>query len=414
LHFASRWGQEGAVTALLKAGAVYDLRNNDNHTPLEVAADGIGENTAAVREGVRKAFYTTEKRLKTLILYHPECMQHKPRSASDWECPDRLPAVMGALKDPRLFRPYELEVTSDFDRATVESLTRVHSAEYIKFVHNLSKTLEKQGAGASAVPFTPMVQKTLLRKASAEVKPNELCDTSFSSGSLIAARRAAGAVIAAVEAVVNGKHRNAFCAVRPPGHHAGPNGLLEEAVSCGFCIFNNVAVGALHALEVMRLERVAVVDIDVHHGNGTEEIAKAYHDPSRLLFYSVHLFEKEGSYEFFPGSGAEDDTRVSRGTRSKASTATTQSQHALSGRFAFREAVGQRLIPALRAFNPSLILLSSGFDAADADVGNAKHDKHSHKGADLMPEDYAWITEKVQGVADLCCNGKIVSVLEGG
>ncbi|CAN0236735.1 unnamed protein product, partial [Ectocarpus fasciculatus] len=111
----------------------------------------------------------------------------------------------------------------------------------------------------------------------------------------------------AVDRVVAGKNRNAFCAVRPPGHHAGANGLIENSVSCGFCIFNNVAVGAMHALSHHHLERVAIVDIDVHHGNGTEEICRAYPDPNRLLFFSVHLYDRGPMYEFFPGSGDQDD-----------------------------------------------------------------------------------------------------------
>ncbi|CAM9456091.1 unnamed protein product, partial [Phaeothamnion confervicola] len=203
---------------------------------------------------------------------------------------------------------YELEVTTNFERASVEALTRVHSADYIKFVDNLSRQLEEGGNDAMAVPFTPQVQKGMLHKASGEVKQSETCDTSFSAGSLRAARRAAGAVMHAVDKVVGGENHNAFCVVRPPGHHAGPNGLLEAAVSCGFCIFNNVAVGALHALSEHRLERVAIVDIDVHHGNGTEEIARAFAKPDRLLFCSIHLYERGNGYEFFPGSGAADDT----------------------------------------------------------------------------------------------------------
>ncbi|KAG5175590.1 histone deacetylase domain-containing protein [Tribonema minus] len=260
----------------------------------------------------------------------------------------------------------------------------------------------------------------------------QFCDTSFSSGSLRAARRAAGAVTAAVDAVVSGRYRNAFCAVRPPGHHAGPNGLLEAAVSCGFCIFNNVAVGALHALETHGLEKVAIVDTDV---SAPQEIVRAYRQPSKLLFYSVHLFDKEhegkaeeGMYEFFPGSGAGDDTALNiinvpvqplwrakggRGGGGRGRGGPPGVANG-SGRAAFREAITARLLPALRAFNPQLILMSSGFDAVEGDVGNAKHARHSHAGCDLTPSDYAWITERVQEVADMCCEGRLVSVLEGG
>jgi acetoin utilization deacetylase AcuC-like enzyme len=150
-------------------------------------------------------------------------------------------------------------------------------------VNDLSKEIEKQAntastpsgsnpAGAPIVPFTPAVQK----KQNMEVtKKNGHSDTSFSAGSLKAARRAAGAVKHAVDRVLLGRNRNAFCVVRPPGHHAGIGGLLEGAESCGFCIFNNVAAGALYALSEHhspRCQKVAIIDIDVHHGNGTEEV----------------------------------------------------------------------------------------------------------------------------------------------
>ena len=113
-----------------------------------------------------------------------------------------------------------------------------------------------------------------------------------------------------MDCVLLGRNRNAFCVVRPPGHHAGYRGLLDGAKSCGFCIFNNVAAGALHALEGQFCERVAIIDIDVHHGNGTEDIVRHYNRPDRLFFFSSHLYEKDkdGPYEFFPGSGAGDDT----------------------------------------------------------------------------------------------------------
>ena len=346
--------------------------------------------------------------------------------------------------------------------------------------------------------------------------------------------------------VLIGRNRNAFCIVRPPGHHAGINGLLSDAESCGFCLFNNVAAGAMHALSDEkhrpRCERCAIVDIDAHHGNGTEEIVRKCHDSGRLLFFSVHLYDhdkpKKGSsfnYKFYPGTGAEDDvahniinvplaplwrekdvvksislasnggTNVAepRQTRQRskeerrvpslpdltkynnndeapqpqlmklnshhsgasetASVASDSSQsskprpplptasphyppHYLmgTGRLAYRRAIQHRLLPALRAFNPDLIILSTGFDAARGDVGNARHYVNGTEGMgiDLEPEDYAWTARKVSchsdqtisschaiayivltfhvvmsqicEVADICCDGRVVSVLEGG
>jgi len=187
-------------------------------------------------------------------------------------------------------------------------LERAHSAEYIAFVDKLSKEVMNSDENISpAVPFTPQVQKFLLQKNEEELKKEELADTSFSQGTLTAARRAAGAVAHAVDRVMLGRNRNAFCVVRPPGHHAGYDGLLQGAKSCGFCIFNSVAAGALHALENHNCERVAIIDLDIHHGNGTEDIVRRYTNPSRLFFFSVHLYDKEESYEFFPGSGTDDD-----------------------------------------------------------------------------------------------------------
>jgi acetoin utilization deacetylase AcuC-like enzyme len=254
-----------------------------------------------------------------------------------------------------------------------------------------------------------------------------------------------------------------------------------------------VASGALHALSDAahrpRCERIAIVDIDVHHGNGTEEIVLKSQDPGRLLFFSVHLYDNEkkkgNGYSFYPGTGDEDDVarniinvplapmwkekdisasrapiplRSQHMTRNKVKQKSTSassskpssprdtSQDEASdsgrsvlesdsssrkgnsgpptpnhymmgfGRQAYRRAIQHRLLPALRAFNPDLIMMSVGFDAAKGDVGNAKHFSMGKEqmGIDLEPEDYAWTTRKVLEVADICCQGKVVSVLEGG
>lgn len=273
-----------------------------------------------------------------------------------------------------------------------------------------------------------------------------------------------------------GRNRNSFCVVRPPGHHAGVSGLLSGGESCGFCIFNNVAAGALYAISDDRLlcERCAIVDIDVHHGNGTEEIVRKCSDPDKLFFFSIHLYDndkkKRGSnqfqYKFYPGTGSADDlamnivnvpivplwkeqppsapTTRTHNTRQKAARGSSDQEESPSGtprggrgsesesgstspkvsrglnpgsgRVAYREAIQSRLLPALRAFNPDLILISAGFDAAKGDVGNARHERGGRErvGLDLEPEDYAWTTRKILEIADICCNGKVVSVLEGG
>jgi acetoin utilization deacetylase AcuC-like enzyme len=287
-----------------------------------------------------------------------------------------------------------------------------------------------------------------------------------------------------VDSVLVGRNRNAFCVVRPPGHHAGVNGLLDGGESCGFCIFNNVAAGALYAISDDRLlcDRCAIVDIDVHHGNGTEEIVQKCHDPSKLFFFSIHLYDNEkkkrgtnnAQYKFYPGTGSEDDlamniinvpivplwkeqgptaaptarkhntrqkTRSSADSQDESPLGTPKSGNGngrgsdggsetgsnnnlspkpanvgLSGRLAYRKAIQDRLLPALRAFNPDLILISAGFDACKGDVGNARHERGGKErlGLDLEPEDYAWTTNKILEIADICCQGRVVSVLEGG
>ena len=238
----------------------------------------------------------------------------------------------------------------------------------------------------------------------------------------------------------------------------------------------------MHAISDERLlcERCAIVDLDVHHGNGTEEIVRKCHDPGKLFFFSIHLYDNERKgkretkafqYKFYPGTGDEDDVALNiinvpiqplwrekeltvptmaavhntrhrtrqRSSResddgsesgtprggsdgespaaSGTSTPTTPNATSdLSGRAAYRRAIQNRLLPALRAFNPDLILISAGFDACRGDVGNAKHEFGAKEkmGIDLEPEDYAWTTRKVMEIADICCQGRVVSVLEGG
>jgi acetoin utilization deacetylase AcuC-like enzyme len=336
------------------------------------------------------------------------------------------------------------------------------------------------------------VQKAISFTPDEEIKDADKSDTLFSPGSLNAAKRAAGSVIHAIDAVLSGTHRNAFCVVRPPGHHAGVSGLTSDAVSCGFCLFNTIAIGALHALERRQVSRVAIVDFDVHHGNGTQGIIEQLQakgsgsgvDASSLFFYSVHLYDSDrgcpnchvaaedqlgggtapsrggggggarppaaqGYYEFYPGSGAEDvmarnivnsplvplwhygsprerrgggephgrGSRDSLGGSAEAAAAaqSLRRQEVPRGRVAFRHAVRQRLVPSLRAFDPDLVLLSAGFDGGSTDQGNVNLDDELRpNGLDLEEADFEWLTRQLLGVANVCCEGRVVSVLEGG
>lgn len=486
LHVAVSKGHTAFIELLADFGVNCHLRNKKNRSALDLA--GSTKETKSSREELRRVLLSVEPRLRTLILYHEDCLEHTARRADDWEGPDRLMGIMQRLQNPEEFGEHEVEISTQFDRAGVEHLARAHSAEYITFVDNLSRRLQSDMSTRSksgVVPFTPQVQREMFNQAFGDLKKSEFCDTSFSAGTLQAARRAAGAVAHAVDRVILGRNRNAFCCVRPPGHHAGHNGLLNDAKSCGFCIFNSIAAGALHALESHQCERVAIVDLDVHHGNGTEDIVRRYAHPNRLLFFSLHLYDQEPSigYEFFPGSGQVDDTDHNiinvpilpmwnssgksngRGMKKRGSAVSSQSDlssigsgggasmagetgtnrsspthqgnsthssrgsspvamnraglastQPTTGREAYRQAVKDRLLPSLRAFNPSLILISAGFDPASGDVGNSRSlpSNSVTEGMDMQPEDFAWVSSEIMQVADLCCDGRVVSVLEGG
>jgi len=205
-------------------------------------------------------------------------------------------------------------------------------------------------------------------------------DTAMNSHTLQAALRAAGAVVMGVDLVMENKAKNVFCGVRPPGHHA------ERHRAMGFCLFNNVAVGAYHAINHHGLERVAIVDFDVHHGNGTEDIVSG---DERILFCSTF------QHPFYPYSGSGNaavnvvNTPLSAGT----------------GSSAFREAVDQFWMPRLENFSPQLILVSAGFDAHQAD---------DMGGLNLVDADYAWVTRRLCAQAQRSAGGRIVSSLEGG
>jgi acetoin utilization deacetylase AcuC-like enzyme len=207
-------------------------------------------------------------------------------------------------------------------------------------------------------------------------------DTVMSPGSLEAALRAVGAATAAVDAVFQGEADNAFCAMRPPGHHA------ESRRAMGFCLFNQAAIAALHARHRHGAERVAVIDFDVHHGNGTQEIF--WSDPD-LFYGSTHQMP------LYPGTGSVQETG--------AGNIFNAPLRAGDGGEQFREAMSSVILPALDAFGPDLVVISAGFDAHHRDpLGSLK----------LTEEDFAWVTLQLMEAAEIHCGGRVVSVLEGG
>jgi acetoin utilization deacetylase AcuC-like enzyme len=289
--------------------------------------------------------------MTTLLYTHSACFDHDTGPMHP-ERPARLKAVLSAFDAPE-FKSLERREAPRAERAQI---ARVHDEAYVE------STL-------AAVPET----------GHRGLDP----DTIVSPGSGEAALRAAGALCAAVDAVVAGEADNAFCAVRPPGHHA------EPARAMGFCLFNNIAVGAAQAREVHGLHRIAVVDFDVHHGNGTQ--AMFWDDPD-LFFGSTHQMP------LYPGTGSTKERGV-------ANNIVNAPLAPMSGSSEFRAAMRDRILPALTKFGPDFVLVSAGFDA---------HEDDPLAGLRFHEDDFAWATSGVLHIARHSCAGRLVSTLEGG
>ncbi len=278
-------------------------------------------------------------------------MEHDPGLGHP-ESPERLKAVLAALEAEQ----FHFLDRREAPRATIEQIARVHRRDYIDHVF----------ATVPEVGYAGLDPDTIVSPASGE-----------------AALRAAGAVITAVDAVITGEARNAFCAVRPPGHHA------ESGQAMGFCLFNNVAIGAAHARAIHGLQRVAIIDFDVHHGNGSQEFCQ--HDPN-LFYASTH------QALLFPGTG---DARE----RGDFGNIVNAPLAAMAGSPEFRHTMTRYVLNALDAFAPEMIFISAGFDGHSRDPLAALH---------LTEDDYGWITRKLGELARKHACNRIVSVLEGG
>lgn len=284
------------------------------------------------------------------LISHPDCLLHQADTGHP-ECPERLTTIEEKLLSGKLRSEI---ITYEAPFVTREQLYRVHNPEYVDLI------------------FSKAEQGGIIRLDHETVMNNP--------ESFRAARRAAGAVVLGADLVMSGEQKTVFCNIRPPGHHA------ERMRAMGFCIFNNIAVGAVHALKKYSLKKIAVLDFDVHHGNGSEDIFR--NNPS-VLYCSTF------QHPFYPHSGAD-----------------TGSDHIINaalpagaGGSEFRAAIQAYWLPALEKFQPQLIFISAGFDA---------HTEDNMAGLNLVEADYIWVTEMLKNVAGRYTSGKIVSVLEGG
>ena len=289
--------------------------------------------------------------MTTLLISHPACLAHDMGEGHP-EQPDRLRAVERAFES-EIFQMLARDVAP---RAEISAIARVHPLEYIEALR----------------AATPTQGHTVIDQ-----------DTSMSPGTFEAALRSAGGAIFAVDEVMTRKVRNAFVATRPPGHHA------ELATPMGFCFFNNVAVAARHAQAIYGADRIAIMDFDVHHGNGTQHI---FWDDPNVMYASTH------EMPHYPGTGSFGE----RGEHDQIVNAPLRAGDAGD---TFREAIEVAILPRIVDFAPDLIIISAGFDAHRRDpLGNIN----------LVEADFVWVTRKLMEIAQKRCGGRIVSVLEGG
>ncbi len=293
--------------------------------------------------------------MTTALITHPACLNHTPPPGHP-ESPDRLRAVLDAFEGSDFGELLRLEAPM----SSRGQLALAHDSSHV------ARVLDEWAPQTETYRYVRIDQ-----------------DTAMSSGSDQAALRAAGACVRGVDAVMAGQVRNAFCAVRPPGHHA------EHDRSMGFCLFNSVAVAAAHARAVHGCRRIAIVDFDVHHGNGTQDI---FWDDADTLYASTHQFPH------YPGTGAADE-------RGASGNVLNVPLRAGSGSEQFRAAYERVILPAVEQFGPDFVLVSAGFDAHTADPLAELN---------LDEADFAWVTRAICAIAKRRCEGRVVSTLEGG
>src|SRR6266568_8415266 len=289
--------------------------------------------------------------MTTLLITHPACLKHLTPPGHP-ERPDRLRAIERVLEQER----FQILVRVEAPAADFETIARCHPIDYVTAIRDATP---QQGL----VALDP--------------------DTSMSPGSFEAALRATGGAVHAVDEVMTGKAANAFVSIRPPGHHA------ETARPMGFCLFNSAAIAARHAQKKHGIERAAVVDFDVHHGNGSQDI---FWSDRTVMYGSTHQMP------LYPGTGAVSE-------RGEHNTVVNAPLRPGDGGEAFRAAFETLILPRLRDFRPDLIVISAGFDA---------HMRDPLANLNLLETDFDWATRQIMAVADTSAQGRVVSVLEGG
>jgi len=289
--------------------------------------------------------------MSTLYITHPACLDHLT-GAGHPERPDRLRAIEQALEA----ETFQTLAREQAPMAEAETIALCHPMDYVEAIRE-------------AAPKEGMVRLD--------------ADTAMSPGSLEAALRAVGGGVRAVDEVMTGAINNAFVAVRPPGHHA------ETARPMGFCLFNSAAIAARYAQKKHGAERAAIVDFDVHHGNGSQDIFWA---DKTVLYCSTH------EMPLYPGTGAPSE-------RGEFNNIVNAPLSAGDGGAEFREAMEAVILPRLRGFKPDILIISAGFDA---------HTRDPLANLNLVEADYTWVTQKLMEIADDSANGRIVSMLEGG
>jgi len=289
--------------------------------------------------------------MSTLLLSHPACLNHLT-PAGHPERPDRLRAIEQALEDEK----FQMLARAEAPRGPLDIIALCHPADYIEAIRDAS-------------PSQGLVRLD--------------ADTAMSPGSYEAALRAVGGAKAAVDEVMAGKAANAFVATRPPGHHT------ETARPMGFCLFNNAAIAARYAQKTHGAERAAIVDFDVHHGNGSQDI---FWSDKSVMYCSTH------EMPLYPGTGAKSE-------RGDFDTIVNAPLSAGDDGEVFREAFETVILPRLREFRPDIMIISAGFDA---------HTRDPLANLNLVEADFSWATRKLMEIADASAKGRVVSLLEGG